>query len=64
MVAEIEQVAGGKCSRCRNCKCNTAGKPKKAKKKRAPSAYNKHISKEMKSGKSMKQAAASWKAQK
>jgi len=30
-------------------------------KKRKLSAYNKHIQKEMKKGKSMKQAAKSWK---
>lgn len=32
--------------------------------KRKPSAYNTHISKEMKAGKTMKEAAASWKAKK
>ena len=31
------------------------------KKKRKPSAYNKHVGREMKAGKTMKQAAASWK---
>ena len=31
-------------------------------KKRKPSAYNMHIKKEMKKGKTMKQAAASWRA--
>lgn len=34
-------------------------KPKKPKRK--PSAYNKHIGREMRAGKTMKQAAASWK---
>ena len=34
------------------------------KKARKPSAYNKHVSAEMKKGKSMKQAAASWKLKK
>lgn len=31
------------------------------KKKRKPSAYNRHVGREMKAGKTMKQAAASWK---
>jgi len=31
------------------------------KRKRKPSAYNMHIKKEMKAGKSMKEAAKSWK---
>lgn len=35
---------------------------KKPKGKRKPSAYNKHIAKEMKAGKSMKEAAMSWRA--
>lgn len=33
----------------------------KDKKKRKPSAYNKHVGREMRAGKTMKQAAASWK---
>ena len=39
------------------------GKPKKKPKKpkRKPSAYNKHIGREMQAGRTMKQAAASWK---
>ena len=32
-----------------------------AKKKRKPSAYNRHVGREMKAGKTMKQAAKSWK---
>jgi hypothetical protein len=51
------------CDKCKNCKCNTQ-KDKKKKPKRKPSAYNKHISSEMKKGKSMKEAAKSWKAKK
>lgn len=35
--------------------------PKKKKPKRKPSAYNKHVGREMRAGKTMKQAAASWK---
>ena len=49
------------CEKCKNCKCN---KVVKKKIKRKPSAYNKHISSEMKKGKSMAQAAASWKLKK
>ena len=53
------------CDKCKNCKCNkTLKKDIKKKPKRKPSAYNKHVSSEMKKGKSMKEAAISWKAQK
>ena len=70
MPAPIEsgemQLGGKRCKRCMNCKCNKAGgkKAKKTGPKRKPSLYNKHISKEMKSGKSMAEAAKSWKAKK
>jgi len=46
---------------CEKCNCEIK-KTTKTKTKRKPSAYNKHISKEMKAGKSMADAAASWKA--
>ena len=49
------------CDKCKNCKCN---KVVKKKIKRKPSAYNKHISAEMKKGKSMKEASKSWKVKK
>ena len=52
------------CAKCQNCKCNKADKKTKKKVKRKPSAYNKHISSEMKKGKSMAQAASSWKSKK
>jgi hypothetical protein len=52
------------CDKCKNCKCNKADKKVKKKVKRKPSAYNKHISAEMKKGKSMSDAAKSWKAKK
>ncbi len=35
-------------------------KPKSKKPKRKPSAYNKHVGREMRAGRTMKQAAASW----
>ena len=52
------------CEKCKNCKCNKESKVVKKKIKRKPSAYNKHISSEMKKGKSMKEASKSWKAKK
>ena len=52
------------CEKCKNCKCNKESKAVKKKIKRKPSAYNKHVSAEMKKGKSMAQAAASWKSKK
>ena len=52
------------CDKCKKCKCNKADKKSKKKVKRKPSAYNKHISAEMKKGKSMKEASKSWKAKK
>ena len=53
------------CEQCKNCKCNKVLKKDiKKKPKRKSSPYNKHISVEMKKGKSMAEAAASWKAKK
>ena len=47
---------------CEKCKCDIKPtKTTKPKTKRKLSTYNKHISKEMKAGKSMAEAAASWK---
>ena len=54
-------------NKCKNCKCNTQKNKKKdikKKPKRKSSPYNNHISVEMKKGKSMAEAAASWKAKK
>lgn len=56
----------------KSVKKTVARKPKKSvakkstvkKVKRKPSAYNMHIKAEMKKGKSMKEAAASWKSKK
>ena len=47
---------------CEKCNCEIKKTTPKTKTKRKPSAYNKHIGKEMKAGKSMADAAASWKA--
>lgn len=54
------------CEKCQKCQCNKGDNKKiiKKKPKRKQSAYNKHVSSEMKKGKSMKEAAKSWKANK
>ena len=61
------------CDQCDHCKtelqdggkvAKLGGAKSKPKSSRKPSAYNIHIKNEMKGGKSMKEAAASWKKQK
>lgn len=47
---------------CEKCKAEIKPTKVKSKTKRKASPYNQHISKEMKAGKSMAEAAASWKA--